>query len=950
MNHVAKDILMHYGMPRRSGRYPWGSGEHPYQHSADFLARYEGLRKQGLSETEIAKIIGDEIGDEHYSTTRLRAQKSIANAERRTILVARAKSMKADGYGATEIGRILGINESTVRSLLNKESEARMNAAQTTAEYLKGIIEEKGILDVGKGVELELGISREKLEEALEILNTEGYPVYGRGVKQPTNPGQQTNFKVICPPGTEYKDIYAKDVKINSVKDYDKILTENGSKIRPAFVYPESLDSKRLAINYAEDGGINKDGLIELRRGVEDISLGGSHYAQVRILVDGTHYIKGMAVYNDDLPPGVDVRFNTNKHRGTPMEKVLKEIKPDPDNPFGSLIKDAERGGQRYYDDPNGKYIDPVTGHKQSLSLINKRADEGDWGEWSDHLASQFLSKQNKTLITKQLNLALADKVKEFDEIKSYTNPTVKKVLLESFADGCDAAAVHLKAAALPRQKYQVILPLTSIKDNEIYAPNYKAGEKVALIRYPHGGTFEIPILTVNNKIAEGKKFITNSALDAVGINSKVAERLSGADFDGDTVMVIPINKKINITSTPPLEGLKGFDPKEKYGPDSTDLPYKRLSKANTQKEMGRVSNLITDMTLQGASEDEIARAVRHSMVVIDANKHNLDYKRSEQENGISALRKKYQGRVENGHYTESAATLISRAKGEKDVPKRKGSPIINEDGSLSWKTASDKELYREDRKPVRKKDANGKYLKDENGKYIYETDPVTGKIIKEKTGKIIMNTQKSTQMAEVKDARSLSTGTLPEELYADYANHLKSLANQARKEYISTKSREYSPSAKKTYSEEVESLNKKLKLAELNKPRERQAIFIANQRIEAKLQAEPGLSKEDEKKIRQQEMTRARQQVGAKRNPIDITDKEWEAIQSGAITGTKLERILDFTDMDVIKERAMPRDKRELSEAKQSYIKTLSRSGYTNEEIAEKLGISAKTVQKYLK
>lgn len=948
MNNVAKDILMHYGMPRRSGRYPWGSGEHPYQHSADFLARVEGLQKQGMSETEIAKIIGGELNDDHYSTARLRAQKAIAKAERRADMVATAKSMTEDGFGPTEIGRRLGVNESTVRSLLNEKSEERMNKAQTTAEYLKGIIDEKGILDVGKGVELELGISREKLEEALEILNTEGYPVYGRGIKQITNPGQQTNIKVLCPPGTEFKDIYADDVKINSVKDYNKILTENGTKIRPAFAYPESLDSKRLAINYAEDGGINKDGVIELRRGVEDISLGGSHYAQVRILVDGTHYLKGMAVYSDDLPDGVDVRFNTNKHRGTPMEKVLKEIKPDPDNPFGSLIKEAERGGQRYYDDPNGKYIDPVTGHKQSLSLINKRADEGDWGEWSDHLASQFLSKQNKTLITKQLNLALADKVKEFDEINSYTNPTVKKVLLKSFSDDCDAAAIHLQAAALPRQKYQVILPLTTIKDNEIYAPNYKAGEKVALIRYPHGGTFEIPILTVTAKNAEGKKVITNSALDAVGINSKVAERLSGADFDGDTVMVIPINKKINITSTPPLKGLEGFDPKEKYGPDSTSKPYKRMGKEQTQIEMGRISNLITDMTLQGASDDKIARAVRHSMVVIDANKHNLDYKRSEKENGISALRKEYQGRVEDGRYTESAATLISRAKGQKAVPKRQGSPIINEDGSLTWKTTTD--LYYDEKKPVRKKDANGKYLKDKDGNYIYEVDPKTGKEIKEKTGKVIMRTQKSTQMAEAKDARSLSTGTLPEELYADYANHLKSLANQARKEYISTKSLEYSPSAKKTYSEEVESLDKKLKLAELNKPRERQAQIIAGSRAEAKIQSDPDLSKAEIKKINQQELVRARQEVGAKRNPIDITDKEWEAIQSGAITGTKLERILNFTDMDVIKEKAMPRNKRELSEAKQSYIKTLSRSGYTNEEIAEKLGVSTKTVQKYLK
>lgn len=397
----------------------------------------------------------------------------------------------------------------------------------------------------------------------------------------------------------------------------------DGQKVRPAFQYPESMDSKRLTINYAEDGGVQKDGVIEIRR-------------------------------------GVDVRFNTNKKKGTPIEKVLKPITSDPENPFGSLIK--EHGGQSYYIDKNGK---------EKLSLINKRAEEGDWGEWSDHLPSQFLSKQSMTLIKKQLGLAAADKVAEYDEICSLTNPTVKKALLKSFADDCDSAAVHLQAAALPRQKYQVILPFTSIKDNEIYAPNYKNGEQVALIRYPHGGTFEIPILTVNNKQPEGKRVLGTTPKDSVGINSKVAERLSGADFDGDTVMVIPTGEKIKITSTPPLKGLEGFDPKAEYGPDSTDKPYRKMN--NTQTEMGKISNLITDMTLKGATQDELARAVSHSMVVIDVEKHNLDYRRSEQDNAIASLKKKYQERMEDGKRKQGAATLISRAKSETTVIKRKG-------------------------------------------------------------------------------------------------------------------------------------------------------------------------------------------------------------------------------------------------------------------------------------
>ena len=898
MNSIAEDILMHYGTPRHSGRYPWGSGDDPYQHSGDFLSRIEELKSKGLTETEIAKAMG-------MSTTQYRAQKSLAKDERRALDVAQAKSLREDGLSLNEIAREMGFaNDSSVRSLLNERSEARMNQAKKTAEFLKEQIAEKGMIDVGTGVERELGISKEKLKEALAILEAEGYLVYGGRIQQATNPGKHTTLQVVCPPGTEHKEIYDYD-NIHSVKDY--ISYDDGESFRKSFVYPESMDSSRLKIRYAEDGGIDKDGVIEIRRGVEDLSLGESHYAQVRILVDGNRYLKGMAVYSDDLPDGVDVVFNTNKKQGTPTGDVLKKITNDPENPFGSLIK--EHGGQSYYDDPNGKYTDPVTGKKQSLSLINKRAEEGDWGEWSDHLPSQFLSKQSMTLINKQLDLATKDKFAEFDEICSLTNPTVKKALLKSFADDCDSAAVHLQAAALPRQKYQVILPVTDMKDDEVYAPNYKNGEKVALIRYPHGGTFEIPILTVNNKQPTAKRMLDN-ALDAIGINSKVAERLSGADFDGDTVMVIPTGGKVKVTSTPPLKGLEGFDPKLEYGgkKEGTFKPMK-----NTQTEMGKISNLITDMTLKGATQDELARAVRHSMVVIDAEKHKLDYKQSERDNGISALKKKYQGTVdENGRYHEGAATLISRAKSETSVLKRKGSPIIDkETGEQRYK-----EVYEE------------------------YTD---------KNGKVKVRTQASTKMAETKDARTLSSGTPQEEAYADYANNMKSLANRARREMMNTGKIAYSASAKRTYQAEVDSLEAKLNVALKNAPRERQAQILANASVKAKKQENPDMTKGEIKKANQQALTAARNSVGAKREPILITDREWEAIQAGAISENRLTQIINNVDTDKLRQRATPRATTTLSSAKVNKIASMNASGYTTAEIAEALGVSASTVSKYL-
>ena len=932
MNYIAEDILMHYGIPRRSGRYPWGSGDDPYQHgSKDFLGRIDELKKQGWSETP--ENIQKEFG---LTTSQYRTEKALAKNERRMLNVATAKSLKEDGLGESEIGRRMGVNESTVRSWLNEKSETRMNEAKKTSDFIKKQIDEKGFIDVGSGVERELGISKERLNQSLELLEREGYPVYGGRIPQATNKGKFTTVKVVCPPGTEHKDIYEafNNDKVKSLKEYT---SHDGGDTFDKYMPPSSLDSKRLKIRYAEEGGVDKDGVIEIRRGVDDLSLGNSRYAQVRILVDGTHYLKGMAVYSDDMPDGVDIVFNTNKSKGTPAlgpknNTVLKPIKDDPENPFGALIK---AGGQSYYIDKDGK---------RQLSPINKTREQGDWDEWQDALPSQFLSKQSLSLAKKQLNLAASDKMAEFDEINSLTNPTVKKFLLKSFADDCDAAAVNLKAAALPGQKYHVIIPINSLSDNEVYAPGYEPGTKLALVRYPHGGTFEIPILTVNNKNADGKKLIGPTSIDAIGINKNIADRLSGADFDGDTVMCIPTHDKsgkVKIASTPELKGLKGFDPKLKYAYSKEDIESgKARIMKNTQTEMGIISNLITDMTLKGASNDELAAAVRHSMVVIDAEKHKLNYKQSEIDNNISALKKTYQRHIdEDGNIrVGGASTLISRAKGETPVIKRQGTPQINIKGK-PWYDPNKPE-----------------------GSLIYKTaDDATYEVkkINKKTGEETIvtkyRTQKSTKMAETDDAYSLVSdlNTPMEILYADYANKMKSLANQARKEMVSTGKIKYDASAKATYQKEVESLESKLNIALLNAPRERLAQLKANAEVAAKKQADPNMKPGDVKKASQQALTKYRKEVGSvarSDRSINITDKEWEAIQAGAISESKLIKILNNTDIDVLREKATPKTRNTVSQAQVNRIKALSASNYTLADIAKKLGLSTSTVASYLK
>lgn len=989
------EYLMHYGTKFHSGRYPYGSGDDPYQHGGDFLTRVERLKKDGWKETAegVQKEFGMKLED-------YRNEKYWAEFTRREQNVVKAKNLRDKGLGNSAIGKEMGVSESTIRSWLDPKSEAKMMAAKQTAEFLKDQIKEKGMLDVGKdverfinvgeGAEKGLGISRTKLDQALYALESEGYMVYPSRVAQPNNPGKFTTTLTLCPPDTPYGAIYDRS-KIHTIEDYK--YQEDIDAYKSKFTYPASLDSKRLLVRHAGDlcpdgyTSEQKDGTIEIRRGVEDLVIPeGKRYAQVRILVDGTHYIKGMAHYSDNLPDGVDIAFNSNKPKdwpdlGTGDETVLKKIKSDPDNPFGSTIKDADDGGQRWYKDPK-------TG-EDKLGLVNVKSSAGDWSEWADALPSQFLSKQSKSLAQRQLGIAAEERYKEFDSICSINNPTIKKHFLQSFADDCDGAAVNLKAAALPGQKYHVIMPLNNQKDGEIYAPDYKDGTKLALVRYPHAGTFEIPVVTVNNKNPLAKKIFGPDETDVVGITSKVASQLSGADFDGDTIMCIPTdNGKIRIERTPYLKQLEGFDPQVEYatkpGPDGkryNSRGEKVKIMTNSDMEMGIISNLITDMTLSGgATDEELARAVKHSMVVIDAKKHLLDYKRSEVENNIQALKNKYQPKEDGSSKGGGAGTIISRAKGVEYVNKRRGQARIDPDtGKATYLDAQPSDLYFVNKKYDKKtgittvKTIDGKKItynaKDPADKEKYEPvgkyDKTTGTMVfTNKAGDITYKTetrqQKSTRMAETDDAYSLvSVSKHPMEvIYADYANSMKSLANQARKEMISTGNLKHDPSATKIYKNEVDSLMARLNEAEKNTVRERQAIRLTNAEVSAKIKKAEAegreMSGKDIRKANQQALTKYRQQVGSvsrRDRNLKISDREWEAIQAGAITENKLKRILANTDIDDLRQRATPRNSKAITQGQANRIKSLNSTGkYTIAEIADQLGLSTTTVKKYLK
>lgn len=917
-------VIKHYGTPRHSGRYPWGSGENP-QRSRDFNSYVNSLKKQGLSEVEIARGLG-------MTTSQLRNAKSIARAEKRQSDVTQVLKLKDKGYSNSEIGRRMNINESTVRSLQNSTLKSRSESTKNTAEILKKEVEKKKYIDVGVGVEARMRVSRTKLKTAIEMLKNEGYTVHYLKVEQ-LGTGKNTSLMVLAAPNTEYKEVYKNRDNIGLIGHRTVDGGRTWAGLRPI----EYVDSKRVAIRYTEDGGSEKDGVIELRRGVKDLSLGNKKYAQVRIGVDETHFLKGMAMYSDDMPDGVDIVYNTNKHKGTPKEKVFKELKRDKDgnidkdNPFGSNLK-------REINDLG----EVVAAQRGALNIVN---EEGDWGKWSKTLSSQMLSKQSPALAKKQLGLAFDSKKQEFDEIMALTNPAVRKRLLDSFADDCDSAATHLKAAALPRQGSHVILPFPNMRSTEIYAPNYRDGEQVVLIRYPHGGKFEIPQLTVNNRQKDAKRLLGN-AIDAVGINPRVAERLSGADFDGDTVLVIP-NNKGSIKTSSALKGLADFNPREMYPPydgmrtidggiysektGKPDYGNRRPITRTKQMKMGDVSNLITDMTIKGANEDEIARAVRHSMVVIDSEKHYLDYKRSYSENGIASLKKKYQGGE-----TAGASTLISRASSEERVGVRKE----------RIDPATGKKVYEYTRETYKKV----KYKDPITGK-IKETTPLNAKkkgytIISEKE---IEKKVASTKMRETDDAFTLSSGTIMEATYASHANKLKNLADTSRRISVNTPRITYSQSAKKVYEKEVASLKAQLNLAIKNKPLERQAQILANAVVKAKREANPDMSAEDLKKLKGQSLAEARVRTGARKQLVNISDREWEAIQAGAISNNTLVQILNNTDLDRVKQLATPRSKTTLSAAKMAKARSMLAAGRTQAEVADALGISTTTLSKAL-
>jgi len=903
MQKPSLDTLLHYGTKRKSGRYPWGSGSDPLQRNSShqFLKDVDELRAKGLKDIDIARELG-------MNTTQLRNNITWANKEHREFIKNQVSALEKTGMSNTAMADKLGVSEATIRNYKKKDPAAENHKTMQldqVSEIVRNGVDQTGYLDVGVGIERQLGISRTKLNAVVnKMAEDEGYHIHEVHIQRLSDPSKYTTVKVL----TKDADLDSTRKNSHKVSTLQTQIDSDGkiSNIDP----PIHIDLNRIKVRYSEDGGDLKDGLIELRPGTEDLDMGKSRYAQVRIAAGEDLYLKGMAAYSDigNFPDGVDIIFNTNKSKNVPKEEVLKKMKADMDNPFGANI----------------------VRQKGALNIVN---EEGEWDTWSTKMSSQFLSKQPLKLIKERLDDTYGSLRKEFDSINEMTNPIVRKHLMDKYIESLDSKAKHLKAKGLPGTKSHVLLPFPDMNADEIYAPNYKDGERVVLVRHPHGGVFEIPDLVVNNKNTLARKIMGTDSPDAVGIHPSVAQKLSGADFDGDTVLVIP-NRGNKIKTSRSLKELKNFEPTEVYkvGPESSKNIHvkdpktgklintgKTISPKSKQTQMGLVSNLITDMTIKDATPSELARAVKHSMVVIDSEKHNLDYKQSAIDNGISALVRKYQTHInpDTGKTSRGASTLISRSKrkidiSQGDTARQLGKDIVGKNGKVLKKGLSIPEISK---------------------KLGVSEDVVDGYIKKNKSF----------------DPDRYSSNTAREELYSGYIKGVIGIKNEATKVSKTIPRPKYSKEAAKVYEPEVKSLNSKLNKALLNAPRERQAQILTNHLYYTNLK--PDMDKDDKKKLKHRSLARARETVGsdAKTARIKITNSEWEAIQARAVSSTKLDQILRNADMDIVRDLASPKS-RKLSGSSVSRASSLLSKGYTYAEVAEVMGVSSTVLREELK
>ena len=135
-----------------------------------------------------------------------------------------------------------------------------------------------------------------------------------------------------------------------------------------------------------------------------------------------------------------------------------------------------------------------------------------------------------------------------------------------------------------------------------------------------------------------------------------------------------------------------------------------------------------------------------------------------------------------------------------------------------------------------------------------------------------------------------------------------------------------------------------------MNSPRERKAQALAGAIVSEKFASSPDMDYEHRQRERARALIQARAAVGAKKDPVIITDSEWEAIQANAVSSSLLSAILNNTDQDKFKQRATPHNRTTLTSAQEDLIRGMYSSGmYTMSDIADRIGVSSSLIAKFL-
>lgn len=245
--------LQHIGT-ETSGRYPLGSGENPFQRPKTFLDNVKKLEGSGLKGKALAEALG-------LTTTQLRAYKAIAKAESRAADETKAQQYKDDGLSNVKIGLEMGINESSVRALLNPSAKARNDILRNTAEMIREQISKHEVIDIGAGVNVHLDMSKEKLATAVAMLEAEGYKKKYFKVAQLGTEFDTSHKTLVGPDFDDKADYHRIAQNLDLIKQMD-VYSQDAGKTFERIKPPKSLSPDRITILYGSEGGADRDGQV----------------------------------------------------------------------------------------------------------------------------------------------------------------------------------------------------------------------------------------------------------------------------------------------------------------------------------------------------------------------------------------------------------------------------------------------------------------------------------------------------------------------------------------------------------------------------------------------------------------------------------------------------------------------------------------------------------------